>query len=52
MEIEELFDKRLDIGFMRLPLLRIDPADIDFNYVNGMVDEFGSVIRYGNTTYL
>lgn len=40
MKMEELFDKKLGFGFMRLPLLSSDPADIDFNYVNEMVDEY------------
>ena len=52
MKIEEFFDKKLGFGFMRLPLLSSDPADVDFNSVNGMVDEFRNAINYGNPTCL
>ncbi|MFZ3132827.1 MAG: aldo/keto reductase [Desulfosporosinus sp.] len=52
MEIEQLFDKKLGFGFMRLPLLSSDPADIDFNYVNGMVDEYlTNGFNYFETAY-
>lgn len=52
MGVEELFDKKLGFGFMRLPLLSRDPADIDFDYVNQMVDEFlAGGFKYFETAY-
>lgn len=52
MEIEELFDKKLGFGFMRLPLMSSDHADIDYSSVNEMVDVFlSNGFRYFETAY-
>ena len=52
MDIENLFDKKLGFGFMRLPLLSGDPADIDYVSVNSMVDEYlANGFKYFETAY-
>jgi len=50
MQIDKIIDKKLGFGFMRLPLLSSDPADIDFHSVNKMVDTYlSSGFKYFET---
>jgi len=48
----ELSGVKLGFGFMRLPIIENDPANIDFAYVNGMVDEYiANGFSYFETAY-
>lgn len=52
MKVVDLFDKKLGFGFMRLPRLSDDPADIDYSAVNRMVDEYlSNGFKYFETAY-
>ena len=44
---------RLGFGMMRLPVKNGDPADLDYEQINQMVDEFiGAGFGYFDTSYV